>query len=704
MSSQPVEANVVLTADTGQYNQAMEQSTQSTNAMLNAVDSLSTKIGQMTKTAGKRFMGVAAADVAAITAATMAYGAFEKQMVALNVQAAITTKTMTGQRRVMGEYSDDVNKLRRNFAMSTAEAAQLEQTLTKMSDRSVSIQTLGKTFGKLGEATGESATQLGSSMLQLQKTMGTPQRDTEKFSSQLLTLQSRANTSAESILNFSQQIAPVGRAANISQTDLMGFSTAFIKAGQDGYQAANVFNKMMTDITQATATGSPELNKYANLVGMTNEQFKNMGGSDQFIKIFEAINRQGPQAISTLNRMGLDGARTVRTVTAMAQSGGMGAEIAAARGADPNAVNKGATASETLFKQLKKMRVEMTQTAEAIGENFAGPAKVFFGAVTMMAKGVRMFVESPLGKVLAWTVAIGGAFAGVAGAILLASKALLTFSGANMIWNSAGVQGLRGVNKGLATDPKASAFTSRTYAMGAAARAGLTSTTPGSGPGMLSRTVGTGLTGAGRMTAWTTRMLYGSGSAYVPGVVGSGGYDDPVARQSGGRGLPPGFRTMPGAPMRGPTGMGLGSIREGWRMGSQRLASEVEARRTAALDTRQVGKIGSGGLMAAHADELKRAEVAAKSAKAMADLEKGATGASRGLMNFGKSASQAMMMIGSTGVGATKFAGSHGQERLRVGRSQPAPGGWSGSLRRVQPDEEDRQREPVPVQGHRRVL
>ena len=658
MSSQPVEANVVLTADNTQYDQAMGQSTTATTSMMNAVDSLSSKIGQLTKSAGKKFLGFAAADVASITAATVAYGAFEKQMTGLNVQAALTTKTMAGQKTVMNDYAQDVNKLRRNFAMSTDEAARLEQTLTKMSDRSTSIENLGKTFGKLGEATGESAASLGSSMLQLQKTMGTPQRETSKFANQLVTLQARADTSAASILNFSQQIAPVGRAANISQTDLMGFSTAFIKAGQDGYQAANVFNKMMTDITQATATGSPELNKYANLVGLTTAQFKDLGGTDQFVKIFEAINRQGPNAIATLNRMGLDGARTVKTVTAMAQQGGISSEISAARTADPKNLGKAAeTASDQLFVQMRKMRTEMTQTAEAIGENFAGPAKIFFGAVTMMVKGVRAFAESPFGKITAWAVAGAAAFAAVAASILLAAKALLTFSGMNMIWNSAMGQGLRGVNKGLPVDPKASPFNVKTYGWGAAARAGLTSDTPGGGPGVISRSVGHGLTGAGRMTSWTTRMLYGSGSAYVPGVEGSGGYDDPVARQSGGRGLPPGFRTMPGAPMTGPTGFGIGKLREGWRLGAQEMQQKVQSEFQARREAGQAGAVGKGGMMAAHADELKRAEAAAAGAKGLAELEKQSMSASKGLVGFGKSASQAMMMIGSTGVGAGKFAG-----------------------------------------------
>ena len=90
-----------------------------------------------------------------------------------------------------------------------------------------------------------------------------------------------------------------------------GLVHAFQKAGQDGYQASNVFGQMIQNIAYATQSGSPELAKYANLVGMTVQQFKGLGGSDQILRVFESINQQGPRAITTLNRMGLDGMRTV---------------------------------------------------------------------------------------------------------------------------------------------------------------------------------------------------------------------------------------------------------------------------------------------------------------------------------------------------------------------------------------------------------
>src|SRR3954468_23529330 len=156
MSQQPVEANVVLTADTSNYDSAMSQSATNTDMLGKSVDSLGEKLDHLAKSAGKKLMGFAAVDVSAMTAATVAYGAFEDQMKALSAQAAITTKTMEGQKAAFGSYTSTVNSLRSSFAMSTNEAAQLTQAISRVTDGTASVEKLAKTFSTMGAATGES--------------------------------------------------------------------------------------------------------------------------------------------------------------------------------------------------------------------------------------------------------------------------------------------------------------------------------------------------------------------------------------------------------------------------------------------------------------------------------------------------------------------------------------------------------------------
>lgn len=432
MAYDDINANVVLTANTQQYDQAMQQSAAQTDQLTQSVDRVSTKIGDITRSAGRKLVGIGLLDAGAITAGTAAWAAYEKQMVNLKSQAEVMTRVTTAQSNSMNTYRKSVTALRSEFGTTTSSAALLTQTLAKMSDGTKAIQPLAVTFSKLSKATGEDTQTLAQSLLNLQKIMGTPQTETRRYADQLTQLAASANTTAAGLADFSSQIAPIGRQIGLTQTEVTGISKAFIKAGQDGYGAATAFTRMMSDISYATQSGSPDLAKYANLIGVTVNQFKAMSGVEKITSIFETLNQMGPRAITELNRMGLDGARTIRAITAMSQqTGGLGASIQEARESfGGGATQRGSAAAESgLTVQLSKIREEAGMTAEAFGSVF-GPAvtKVTKGFADM-AKSVREVAEGPLGKLV-------GAFAGLAatistlgGGLLLAAPLMMKFAG-----------------------------------------------------------------------------------------------------------------------------------------------------------------------------------------------------------------------------------------------------------------------------------
>jgi len=671
VADQDVQSNVVLTADTSQYNQAMAGSAQQTDALSASVDSLGAKLDKLAKSAGRKLLGVSAADTAVIVGATAAYAAWEKQMTSLNVQAAVLSRTLGDGRRQFDEYGRQVNSLRRDFAQSTSEAAQLVQTISKMSDQTAPVTQLERSFGKLGAAMGESSSSLAASMLQLQRTMGTSQRDTNMFNNQLTVLQARSNAAASSILSFANSIAPVARVANISQTDIMGMSNAFIKAGQDGYQAANVVTRMLTDITQATVSGSPELAKYANLVGMTTQQFKELGGTGQITQIFDAINRQGPQAITTLNRMGLDGLRTVRTITAMAQQGGLAGEIAAARSADPNAMNRGSQAALSgITDSMRKLRIEMTQTAEDFGSAFAKPAKYFFDSMTMIAKAVHAVVDSPFGKMAALVVGVTAPFAALAGTILMAAKALTAFAAINQVVRGGLISGVREgrgipfaeqqalMASGTALGPQGrnvmerGSWTNRAF-YNTGRQLGSFLPARGEGPGLMSRGAGAIMAGTGGLARMTGNMLYGAGAMRMPFTPNSGGYNDITRRWN--------MFTAPtfGESMKPITGF-MGSIRAGFtgsvlsRMPTGPDEEDIQRRMQRMAGSRLAGLSSDAERRAAAERE---ATLHARTATAMGNLERATRGASQGAMTLGRGLGNLSMMMAGTAGGAMRDAG-----------------------------------------------
>jgi TP901 family phage tail tape measure protein len=662
-----VNTNVVLTADNSQYDQAFMASAGKTDQLASSIDTITAKLDRLSKTSGRKLLGVAAVDIGSITAATAAYAAYENQLTSLATQAAVLNRAQQQQQNTMRNYRTDVDQLRRTFGMATSDAAALEQTVTRMADNTTPISKLTKTFGMMGSATGESVSQLSSSMLQLQKTMGTPQRDAEKYANQMTVLSKRVNTTATSLASFAQSIAPVSRLANISQTDLMGFSAAFAKAGQDGYQAANVFTKMLSDISYASQTGSPELNKYANLVGMTVDNFKQLGGTDQFLKIFEAINRQGPQAITTLNRMGLDGARTVRTVSAMAQSGGLATEINAARNADPDAMKRGSeTSMETIVHELKRFRSEVAQTAESIGEVWAGPAKIFLRSLTMIAGGIREVVDSPLGKIITVVAGAAAPFIALAGALFLSAKALAAFSSAAFLLRGAPMLGFRDARAGVVSSQGANAmqgsWTNRLFYGGGARVGGLI----GRGDsGLVGRAAGYGLYGMGGASRLLGHAVYGPGSTFIPGVRGTGGFDDVNRRfnvfnanrvSDSFRGAGPFLSAIRGGLVEhGITAFGGGFRTQGGGAMSYDDAYRMN-QRVDQLGRSRLGGISTNTQRAAQA--MREVEQTSAAARAMGEVERNSMNLSKGLGGLGRGVGNLTGMMASAAMSVGRTAGS----------------------------------------------
>lgn len=423
-------ANVVLTADVDPYARSMQQASQQTTTLTDQVNKLAASLDNLAKNAGRKLQIFGATGAAGIAATTAAYASFEKQMELLQAQAAITNRSFQ-------DMENNVNRLRRSFPITTRDAADLVKTLEGMRDGTEQVAKLSDTFIRLGKATGEGTGALTVGLLQLQRQMGTTQRDTAKYANVLTDLSVRNGVAAQGILDFSSAIAPIGRIAGMTQTEIMGVSTAFSKAGQDGYYAANAFNKMLSDIMQSVQSGSPDLAKYSNLIGLTVDQFKQMGKTEAITRVFDELNRMGPNAIQVLNRMGLDGQRTLRAISGVTQqTGGIGKQVAEATAAfgdtsQNNALGRGSQAAMGgLSDSMQRLGNTTKEFAEAIGQNFAPAVKLFVDGMTSMVSVAQKLASGPLGAITAAITALGTVAGGVGGTLLKFAGPLATAAGA----------------------------------------------------------------------------------------------------------------------------------------------------------------------------------------------------------------------------------------------------------------------------------
>jgi len=411
MAGDPTQQNVVLTADTTQYQQSMDQSASKTQVLLTSVMALSNALGELTKRAGQKIELVGAGTAAALAAATYQAANFEQQMSQLRAQSEMTGRSFDTMVR-------QTNNLRASVGMSTGEIVNLVQQLNNMGQGNYNVERLATAFIKLGAVTGESVSGLADGLISLQRAMGTTGAEqTERYASALANLSANAGTSAEGILSFSNAIAPIGRVAGMTQNQIMGVATAFNKVGADGYGATTAFNKMLTDITRAVQYGSPEIAAYANLIGKSTEEFTKMSKSDAIGQIFTQINSQGPAAMKTLERLGLDGPRTLKSIQAVAAGGGIQQSVDQATagyndtGKFDEAAKKG---MDTLNEAAQRLKNTLAQMGEAFGSGLVEPVTQALKAITMILSPINQLLQM-LGSLPGIAGAAGAALMGLTG-------------------------------------------------------------------------------------------------------------------------------------------------------------------------------------------------------------------------------------------------------------------------------------------------
>lgn len=506
---------VDLTANTSAYQQQMTSAAQVTDQLANSVGNLFTKVDQVFKLGGRTLKIISAADVATLGAGVANAAALQAQMAPLKATAVITHTSYAA-------FGRTVDSVFGKFPQHRGDIVGLVNEITNLNVKSKDLTNVATTMEKLGAASGENIPQLTNDLLQLNRSMsGNAARNVGGYANAVLTVSRAAGTSVSSVLSFSQAIAPIGRLAGLSTSAVLGISAAFSKAGADGYYAANTFNSIVNDITVLTRTGSPELAKYANFVGMTVNQFRKLPAKAQITDIFDAIAKGGPKALNFMQALGL-GTRGLTAVQAVAQQGGLGHFIRISEQNSHNTRNLDAGSSAALGgldATLGRLKNQATRFMDIFGAPL-------LGAVTGVVHGLEMFlsivntVVSHLGPLPTLIAALAAPLSMLAGIALTHAGAVGTIGAARLLANS----GVR-----------------RSYTEGRVTT-GLVRSGMSAEEAMMATTTGAAMAGSGRVP-WRTSggFFLGRGRGYLGDPVtsteaaaGSGGAGRTAGRVVGG--------------------------------------------------------------------------------------------------------------------------------------------------------------------------
>ncbi len=409
MSNEDRNAKVVITADTKQYNQSVQQSAVETGKLEKAINGLATKMDGLLKRTGKKMILIGSADLAALTAASTVAATLEKQMSDMEA-AAVNMKGALD----MSSVKDNIRSLSREFPIARGEIVQLETAITQMGLSATNqVNSMTRAFIQLGGATGESNVALAQGQIGLSRQMGTMTTNPQTMARQndaTTALNAQGGVAATDILSFSQSIAPTAAMSGMTENQVKGVSTAFQRAGANGTYAANVFSQITNDLVRLQETGSPEIQRYANVLGVGNKEIQKMNPVDVLERLTQQTAAGGN--MRTLDYLGVDSVRAQKALQGLANEGGPQKWVDVANEAYGNKKNETEEASkkafEGFFDSMEQLRNRFTDFAQAVGDPILKP-------LTLMAQGLNtvMGFFQPFIDFISKVASYGGAAGGL---------------------------------------------------------------------------------------------------------------------------------------------------------------------------------------------------------------------------------------------------------------------------------------------------
>jgi len=406
------DVTVDFNANVGPYTSSLGQALAMTNQFSAANDIGIAKLGNLNKISLALVQSTAMFTGANKIAVQQA-AAYEQKLSGINTMA-----------KIAGKQFDDLGKVTmkfaRQFPIGMDKAIETTKALaTSGVVTTKQVQKLGTEFIKLQAASGEWGSGMTQDMLQVTRSFGNSTNMIKGFSDSLVTVTTKYGASASSVLAFSKAIAPIASVVGIGQASVFGLSTAMSRLGEDGYRSANAFNKVLLDMNRSIRTGSPEIREYAKVLNMSSDSLGNLFKSDpteMILRFTSAINKQGAQAVTTLDNLGLDGVNTFKSLQALSKTGDLRQIVGDATSAYNNgSANAGAqTALGGVNDQLTKMQETMSQTTAEAGKPFLSFLGSVLGVSNGIASGVHGLVSAlaglgPLLPVLStlWTILKG---------------------------------------------------------------------------------------------------------------------------------------------------------------------------------------------------------------------------------------------------------------------------------------------------------
>lgn len=410
--------------------QVTGQTTSAAAAQEKAASSVSKATGSL---ANQRYALYDVATTWGVVSAATLGAAAAAARIAIDYQAAFASvqRTSGATGDALGQLRTDLVDLTTELPASFANIAEIATLGGQLGIAAGGLEDFTRVTAQLTATTDLSAEAAGTALGRFQALLGVPASQFENLGSSILKVGVNSAATETQIVNVATQISSMGDFAGLTADQVVGLSGALASVGAQPELARGTVTRTFTLISQAVSEGGASLDKFAQLSGVSAEEFKRAWGTEDFAGIFQdllkGIEGQGGNAVAVLNDLGITSVRDVPLLLRLAGA----QDVVSQSFADAESgfrdgselTDQYGVVAETAAAKLTILGNTLKAIVDAVGQGGLGPLGELLDVVQGLADAFLALSRNPVGQV----------FLGLAGAVGVAVGLLAAYRAAQAL-------------------------------------------------------------------------------------------------------------------------------------------------------------------------------------------------------------------------------------------------------------------------------
>ncbi len=271
----------------------------------------------------------AAGVIAALKATADAMKACVESSITFESTMAGVAKTTNLTETELADMADAIQDMSTRIPASTSEIGAVVEAAGQLGIAKEDLLSFSEVMINLGTATNLSSEEAATALAKFANVTRMDPGDYERLGSVIVDLGNNFATTEADIVSMATRLSSTGAIVGLREPQIMAIATALSSVGIEAEAGGSAISKLLKQFETMVATGSPKLEDFAAVAGMSSEEFSQKWGEDAvgalslFIDGLAGIDEAGGSSVAVLDDLGIKEVRLSNAVMALASSHGI---------------------------------------------------------------------------------------------------------------------------------------------------------------------------------------------------------------------------------------------------------------------------------------------------------------------------------------------------------------------------------------------